>query len=60
MVRDMPAGFKDAIRELQDVHNISVLLPYNPWDQGTRPEGVDDAHAMTGIVGDLGARGFNG
>lgn len=60
MHRDMPDGFAAAIRELQDVHNISVLLPYNPWDHGTRFAGASDAVAMTGLVGELGARGFNG
>ena len=60
MVRDMPAGFADAIAELQDVYNISVLLPYNPWDVGTRDVGMSDADAVASLLVDTGARGFNG
>jgi hypothetical protein len=36
MVRDMPQGFKQAIAELKNNYNVSVLLPYNPWDNGTK------------------------
>jgi hypothetical protein len=45
MIRDMPDGFAAAVRQFQLRHNISVLLPYNPWDIGTRPEGASDADA---------------
>jgi iron(II)-dependent oxidoreductase len=60
MIRDMPDGFAAAVRQLQDRHNISVLLPYNPWDNGTRPEATSDAVALAALLKATGARGFNG
>jgi iron(II)-dependent oxidoreductase len=60
MIRDMPDGFAAAVRQLQLRHNISVLLPYNPWDNGTRLEPTSDADAVAALLNSTGARGFNG
>ena len=37
-----------------------VLLPYNPWDSGTRPEARGDAAALAALLEAVGADGFNG
>jgi iron(II)-dependent oxidoreductase len=60
MIADMPAGFVSAVRRLQDYYNVSVLLPYNPWDTGTRDDGVSDDVAMAAQLNQTGTRGFNG
>lgn len=47
---------------IADFHkrNVSVLFPYNPWDSGTRDEGESDCTALTSLLKDCGADGFNG
>lgn len=39
---------------------VRVLMPYNPWDQGTRYEGRSDPVAMADLLEQLDADGFNG
>jgi hypothetical protein len=36
---------------------VRVFLDYNPWDTGTRREGVPDAEAVAALVADYGADG---
>ena len=60
MVGDMPDGFAEAIAAFHLRHNISVLLPYNPWDTGTRQDALSDADAMASLLNATGADGFNG
>ena len=49
MIRAMPKGIAQMI---EDFHNndVKVLLPYNPWDQGTRDEGKKEFKKKLRIV----------
>ncbi len=42
------------------VSYIKVLMPYNPWDQGTHPSGLEDYQMMAKFLNETGADGFNG
>ncbi len=48
MIRALPGGVPGLLALTNQLHQagVRVLWPYNPWDQGTRPEGVSDAQAM--------------
>ncbi len=62
LIRDMPggiAGLKQMVAEFHS-HGVRVLFPYNPWDQGTRPEGVPDWQALAQLMAEIGADGING
>ena len=37
-----------------------MLLPYNPWDRGTRRGDGDDAVLLDTLIAEVGADGFNG
>lgn len=39
---------------------VKVLLPYNPWDHGTRRGECDDACLLDTLIKDVNADGFNG
>jgi hypothetical protein len=39
---------------------VKVLLPYNPWDHGTRRGNGDDATLLDTLITDVDADGFNG
>lgn len=57
--RDMPGGLAGLKAQVDAFHKkrIRVMIPYNPWDTGTRREGVSDAAALAQIVKAIGADG---
>ena len=59
----MPGGLpavKDAVDQLH-ARGIKVLLPYNPWDKGTRRDPLgDDAVLLDTLIKEVNADGFNG
>jgi formylglycine-generating enzyme required for sulfatase activity len=62
LIRDMPGGIEGLRAMVADFHQqgVRVLFPYNPWDQGTRPEGIPDWDALAKLMADIGADGING
>ena len=62
LTRDLPGGIpalREAIQEFQR-QGVHVLLPLNPWDNGTRDEGVPHSVAIARLLNETGADGFNG
>ena len=62
MLEDLPGGL-EALREAVDqfhAQGVKVLLPYNPWDQGTRNVGVADYEKLVDQIVQTNADGFNG
>ena len=62
MMDSLPGG-RSGVRKLVaafHTRSVRVLLPYNPWDQGTRNTGAADHETMVRAVIDVGADGFNG
>ena len=58
--RDMPGGL-DGLRKISDAFHargIKVYINYNPWDTGTRREGLPDIDALVEIVETIGADGI--
>jgi hypothetical protein len=58
--RDVPGGLP-ALRDVCDrLHrqDVRVFLDYNPWDTGTRREGVSDADTLAQLVHATGADGL--
>ena len=50
--RELPGGLhglQEMVRRFHS-HNVKVFIDYNPWDVGTRREGVSDADAIASIV----------
>lgn len=62
LIRDMPGGIAGLRAMVEAFHHagVRVLFPYNPWDQGTRPEGESDWEALTHLMAAVGADGING
>ncbi|ETP03501.1 hypothetical protein F441_19543, partial [Phytophthora nicotianae CJ01A1] len=71
LLRDLPGGVEGVKGVIADFHRrgIRVIIPYNPWDIGTRDEsGVEDMVRMynadittlTETIPELQADGFNG
>lgn len=62
LIRDMPGGAAGlrAMIEAFHRHGVRVLFPYNPWDQGTRPEGTPDWQTLAHLMAQIGADGING
>ena len=62
LVRDMPGGISGlrALVEAFHRHGVRVLFPYNPWDQGTRPEGIPDWDTLAKLMAAIGGDGING
>ncbi len=61
LIREMPggvAGVRAMIEELHR-HSVRVLFPYNPWDQGTRPENAPDWETLAKLMAEIGADGVN-
>jgi len=57
--RDMPGGLA-GLRELTDrlhARGVKVFIDYNPWDTGTRREGMSDEEAIADIVDAICADG---
>ena len=58
--RDMPGGL-EGIRKISDkLHSLGkkIYINYNPWDTGTRREGVSDIEALTEIIKAIDADGI--
>ncbi len=53
--RDVP-GIRELIASVQ-ARGVRVFVDYNPWDTGTRREGVPDAEAVASLARELGADG---
>ncbi len=62
LTRDMPGGLDGLRQMVSDFHRrgVKVLFPLNPWDNGTRDEGLSHAQAIAKILSEVGADGFNG
>lgn len=62
LIRDMPGGIAGLRAVVAAFHRrgVRVLFPYNPWDQGTRPEGRPDWDTIAHLMATIGADGING
>ncbi|HUI44063.1 MAG TPA: SUMF1/EgtB/PvdO family nonheme iron enzyme [Terriglobia bacterium] len=62
LIRDLPGGVQGLRAMVQAFHRhgVRVLFPYNPWDQGTRPEGAPDWEVLARLMAEIGADGVNG
>lgn len=58
--RDMPGGLAALKKVADEFHNkgIKVYINYNPWDVGTRREGMHDIDALAAIIKSIGADGI--
>ena len=52
-------GLKNLVSDFSK-HNVKVLLPYLPWDQGTRPNEISDVQALVQAILKTGSSGMNG
>lgn len=58
--RELPGGLpgvRDVVRAFQ-ARGVRVFLDYNPWDTGTRREGMDDLEVLARLVEVLEADGI--
>lgn len=62
LAHDMPGGLAGLKKAIDDFHRrgVRVFLPTKPWDNGTRPQGQRDWHAIADIIKIVGADGING
>jgi formylglycine-generating enzyme required for sulfatase activity len=62
LLRAMPGGVPAVRAMVEQFHKrgVHVLFPYNPWDRGTRPEGMPDAEALAILMKEIDADGVNG
>ena len=61
-IRCLPGGLdgvKSMVKQFH-VHGIKVILPYNPWDIGTRREKENDVETYSKILKYTDADGING
>jgi len=61
-IRCLPRGLdgvRDMVKQFHK-HGIKVLLPYNPWDIGTRREPESDVETFAKILKYVDADGING
>ncbi len=62
LAHDLPGGL-DGLKQAVDAFHrrgVRVFLPTKPWDNGTRPQGQRDWHAIADIIRAVGADGING
>jgi iron(II)-dependent oxidoreductase len=59
MFNDMPDGVVEAVARFHH-HNVSVLLPLNPWDDSTRPTNASISIELANLLQRMHADGFNG
>lgn len=60
--RALPGGL-DGLKRLVNqfkARGVRVLLAYNPWDEGLRPEGEPQWLALARLLKEVNADGFNG
>ncbi|HEY9596023.1 MAG TPA: SUMF1/EgtB/PvdO family nonheme iron enzyme, partial [Spirochaetia bacterium] len=57
--RDLPGGLAEVRRIVEVLHaaGVKAFLNYNPWDTGTRREGVGDGEAVAAMLKETGADG---
>lgn len=58
--RDMPGGL-EGLREVASqchARGVRIYIDYNPWDRGTRREGIDDLDALASLVKAVAADGI--
>jgi formylglycine-generating enzyme required for sulfatase activity len=62
LVRAMPGGLPGLRAMVEQFHKrgVHVLFPYNPWDRGTRPNGVPDGEAIAELMKAIDADGVFG
>lgn len=62
LVRDLPGGIPALRQAVADFHKrgVRVLLPLNPWDNGTRDPGIPQAEAVVKLASEIGADGIFG
>jgi len=62
LLRAMPGGVSGVRAMVQQFHRrgVHVLFPYNPWDRGTRPEGLPDGEAIAELMKTVDADGIFG
>ncbi len=62
LAHGMPGGLAGLRGAVSDFHRrgVRVFLPTKPWDNGTRPQGQSDWHAIADVVQAVGADGING
>ncbi len=62
LAHDLPGGLVGLRAAVDAFHRrgVRVFLPTKPWDNGTRPQGQRDWHAIADIVKAVGADGING
>ena len=64
MAESLPGGLVGLKALVAEFHGrgVRVMLPYNPWDTGTakEPGYSGDAAALTALIEEVGADGFNG
>jgi formylglycine-generating enzyme required for sulfatase activity len=62
-LRDLPGGGLDALAGVVErfhARGVRVLMPFNPWDEGTKDESVAPQLAMAELMASVNADGFNG
>ena len=62
LAHDLPGGLAGLKQAVDAFHRrgVRVFLPTKPWDNGTRPQGQRDWHAIADIIKAVGADGING
>lgn len=62
LAHDLPGGLAGLRSAVDDFHRrgVRVFLPTKPWDNGTRPQGQTDWHAIAKVLQAVGADGING
>lgn len=62
LAHDLPGGLAGLTGAIAAFHRrgVRVFLPTKPWDNGTRPQGQRDWHAMADLIKAVGADGING
>lgn len=58
--RDMPGGLAALKKVADKLHQkgVKVYINYNPWDIGTRREGMHDIEALAAVIKSIGADGI--
>ena len=62
MLDSLPGGITGLTQLVQDFHDrgVKVLLPYLPWDQGTRNTGQSDVISLIDYIAKSNCDGMNG
>ena len=62
MLASLPGGIDGLSQLVQDFHDrgVKVLLPWLPWDQGTRNTGQSDIESLVDLITTTNIDGMNG